>query len=176
MSFIRRDKRPIIVGIDPGTTIGIAILDMDGNFVSVDSDKNLTRGDISKIILEYGSPVIVASDISPLPRMVEKIATSFGAKTLMPEELLTRKEKHRISKNFSRKFSQVWNNTHERDALVAAIYAWKKIRQTMEKVDKRLESVQDIDNCLSDYLKGGLITGCGNNITNLIKRFNSEAF
>ena len=45
-----RESMPLIVGIDPGTTTGVAVFDLSGNLILIKSGKNLARSDISRII------------------------------------------------------------------------------------------------------------------------------
>ena len=143
----------IIVGIDPGINTGIAIFGMDGNFVLVESMRNLRASDIRKFIMESGIPVIVASDVNPVPRSVEKIAKSFSSRLIFPEQTLTRKDKRRLAGNFLKKHKEngagpttnilirgavhPWKNRHERDAIAAAWHAWKRVRRTVEKSGKK---------------------------------------
>jgi len=66
------DKRKYtIVGIDPGTTVGVAMLDLDGNTVDVFSAKNYSVSDTIRRIISRGKPLVVASDVTPTPSMVK---------------------------------------------------------------------------------------------------------
>ena len=134
-----REGRPLIVGIDPGTTTGIAVFDLDGELLLLRSGKNLSRADISKMISENGNPTIVSSDINPIPRAVERIATSFSARVIEPGETFSRKEKHESAKDYMKVRGKVWRNRHERDALVSGIYAWKRVSQIVERIDSRMK-------------------------------------
>jgi predicted RNase H-like nuclease (RuvC/YqgF family) len=133
-----RDSRPLIVGIDPGTTTGVAVFDLDGRLLLVKSGKNLSKSDISRIISEVGNPIIVSSDINPIPRSVERIAASFSARLIEPGETFSRKEKHETAKEYMKSNGKAWKNRHERDALVSGIYAYKQVRQIVERINSRL--------------------------------------
>ncbi|MBI4176342.1 MAG: DUF460 domain-containing protein [Candidatus Aenigmarchaeota archaeon] len=147
----------LIVGVDPGTTTGISILDLDGRVISVMSGKGLSRSDISGMISQAGNPVIIASDINPVPRALEKLASAFLARIVTPTENFTREDKLDMAKAYTKKYYErrpLWNNKHERDSLVAAIYAWKRVRPLMRKIDERLE---DADTEASSFVKGNVI-------------------
>jgi uncharacterized protein len=135
-------KKPIIVGIDPGTTTALASLDLNGNILSLQSRKNLKRSDIISLIIEQGNPIIVASDIYPVPHNVEKIAASFNCKLLHPEENYSRKAKWSYMKtNFSDSYrnKKLYKNRHERDALLAAFFGWNSIKSLVQRIAQRLE-------------------------------------
>ncbi len=133
-----RESRPLIVGIDPGTTTGVAVFDLSGNLILIKSGKNLSKSDVSRIISDAGNPIIVSSDINPLPRSVEKIAISFSARLIEPGETFSRKEKHETAKDYMRLHGKAWKNRHERDALVSGIYAYKQVRQMVDRINSKL--------------------------------------
>ncbi|MFH0897361.1 MAG: DUF460 domain-containing protein [Candidatus Bathyarchaeota archaeon] len=57
----------LIVGIDPGTTCGLAVITFDATPLYSSSGKGLTRGEILSIVTSLGKPVIAAADV-PHPR------------------------------------------------------------------------------------------------------------
>jgi predicted RNase H-like nuclease (RuvC/YqgF family) len=141
-----RENKPLIVGIDPGTTTGIAVLDLDGSLLLIKSGKNLAKSDISRIVSDVGNPIIVSSDINPIPRSVQKIAISFSARLMEPSETFSRKEKHDFAREYMKSHGRAWANRHERDALVSGIYAWKQVRQIVGRIDSRLRKARISDN------------------------------
>ncbi|MGZ7095706.1 MAG: DUF460 domain-containing protein, partial [Methanobacterium sp.] len=58
-----KNQKWIIVGFDPGLTVGIAILDLNGNVISSKSFKEISRSEIIKHIISYGKAVLVATDV-----------------------------------------------------------------------------------------------------------------
>lgn len=132
---------PVIAGIDPGTTSALAILDTDGNLLSVCSRKNLTRADISKRIVEFGRPVIISADRNPAPAAVEKLVSVFSARLVVPEENLSKREKNRLAREFLKRDNDVKLNQHEKDALASAVHAYNSIRPTMLRVEQRLKAL-----------------------------------
>jgi predicted RNase H-like nuclease (RuvC/YqgF family) len=72
-------RRYIIVGIDPGTTIGVAIIDLEGKTIEVFSSKNYSCSDVIERIIARGNPLIVASDVTPTPSTVKRISRIFSS-------------------------------------------------------------------------------------------------
>ncbi|MBI2675736.1 MAG: DUF460 domain-containing protein [Candidatus Aenigmarchaeota archaeon] len=129
-------EKLLIVGIDPGTTTAIACLDIHGSLVLSRSGRNMTRGEVVKMVNRTGKPFIVASDIFPPPKKVEKIAASFSAMLIHPEENPKRKKKvEKIKEMDIRKHP----NKHEKDAMAAALYAYKRIRPEINKIEQELK-------------------------------------
>ncbi len=129
-------KRLLIAGIDPGTTLGYALLDLEGNLVGIDSSKQL---DMSSLILEMikqGKVVVVGTDKKKAPKFVEKIASKTGARLIKPEEDLKTGEKRELTKGYE------FKNEHEKDALASAIHAFKRVRSLLTKIDVCLKNLE----------------------------------
>ena len=127
--------RALIVGIDPGITTGIAILDLYGNVVKIYSKRNMSRNEIIKSITNFGHPLIITSDVNPMPRNVRNISRKFSAKTFLQEKSLLTVEKKKIVKEYS----DYTRKHHETDALAAVIKAWKNYRPFLSKIENELE-------------------------------------
>jgi len=131
---------PIIIGVDPGTTTAIAVLDTGGSLISLVSRKNMTRAEISRHLVGLGRPVMVAADRRPAPAAVERLAATFSARLVVPGENLSKKEKNLLARRFLRDREER-PNQHERDALASALHAYNTIRPTMKRVEKRLRAL-----------------------------------
>lgn len=119
---VARKRKYIVVGVDPGTTTGYAILDLSGNIISVGSAKNDTFGNLVFKIISHGKAVFVGCDKRKSPTMVQKLATKLGAVLVSPEEdLLTQEKRNMLS---SKKESVSVKNSHELDALASAFFAY----------------------------------------------------
>jgi predicted RNase H-like nuclease (RuvC/YqgF family) len=129
------------VGIDPGKTTAVAVLDLDGNLISLFSKKNLTKGEISRHILGYGRPVMIATDRSPAPSSVEKMAAVFSARLVEPEENLFKREKNSLARDFMADNNGKGINQHEKDALASAIYAYNTVKPTMIRVRHKIRAL-----------------------------------
>lgn len=129
--------RPIIVGFDPGATVGLAVINTNGEILFLTSKNNLKKGDIINHITQYGKAIIVASDRRPLPKNVDKLAKSLGAKTFYPFESLGTLEKWNLVREYDIKVK----NDHERDALAAALKAYKSYSSMFRKTRTALSSL-----------------------------------
>ncbi len=121
------------MGLDPGITTGIAILDANGNVLDIYSKRDMTRAEIIDHILGFGNPVIISSDVTSVPKSVEKVAIELGCSIYSPDMLLSLNEKRGLTKKYSVK------NDHEVDALSAAIKAWRYYRMLFSKTDDVLK-------------------------------------
>lgn len=124
-------ERYLIVGIDPGISTGVAVLDFSGNLLTVFSRRWLSRSQLLRMLFQFGRPTIVASDVNPAPSYVKKIAAQVGATLYTPPRSLSVEEKRRLVSE-----SLNVENTHQRDALAAALKAFNEYRVKFEEVEK----------------------------------------
>ncbi|AEC52145.1 hypothetical protein PNA2_1230 [Pyrococcus sp. NA2] len=129
------ERKSIIVGLDPGITVGIAAIDLDGNILTVYSEKNMALSEIVRFISDIGHPVIIATDVSPPPGLVEKIARSFKAQLFVPRESLKVEEKNELLRNLG----ITVDDDHQRDALAAAYKAYLRYKPKFEHIEARLK-------------------------------------
>lgn len=125
----------LIVGIDPGTTVGIAILDLKKDILNISSSKNFSVDNIVEYISQTGTPIIIATDVHNIHQTVEKVSSSFQCKTFAPPTSLSIKEKNEITREYS------VNNAHERDALASALKAYDHYKTKFENIDSRLKDL-----------------------------------
>jgi len=140
--------RYLIVGIDPGTTIGIAAIDLNGELVKVQSSRQMTMADVIELIWSLGKPVIVASDVVPMPFSVEKIRRAFQAVPYTPRQDIPVETKYELASKFG------YANDHERDALTAAVEAYKYWRHKFSAILKRVPAGVDLDEVKAGIIKG----------------------
>jgi predicted RNase H-like nuclease (RuvC/YqgF family) len=119
--------KPLIVGIDPGSTSAVAAVDLEGNIELLESGKNFPPREIIQRIVKVGKPVIVASDKAKTPSKVEKIASSVGAEIYEPENDLSSERKKELGKGA---------NSHELDAVASAVNAQKQLQRDIRKINK----------------------------------------
>lgn len=128
--------RSLIVGIDPGITTGVAILDNDGALVDIWSKRDASRAEIIRHITEFGHPVVIATDVVRPPRNVEKISTKFGSQLYAPEYRMSVAEKHRLTKNYIKKIKYEERlSGHENDALAATLKAYRHYKNLFNRID-----------------------------------------
>ena len=138
----------IIVGLDPGTTTGIAALNLHGELVDLVSSKEMSSSDVIEWIASRGRPLIVATDVFPTPGAVEKVKRSFSATLYSPGMDVPAEEKIALAREFG------YKNDHERDALAAASSAFKKYKNKFVQVDKKVPSEIDPDEVKALVVKG----------------------
>lgn len=118
-----RYTKHLFIGVDPGTNCGLAIITLNSKPLLLTNRKQLTRGQITRMFMEYGTPLVVASDIKPAPEFVRKLANMVNAKLFTPEALMEVSEKRALTRMYAEKWMIKIKNSHIRDALAAAIKA-----------------------------------------------------
>lgn len=120
-------KKALIIGIDPGSTSAVAAVDLDGEIQLLESGKNFPPSEIIERIVKVGRPVVVASDKGKTPSTVQDIRTSLGAELYEPEEDLDSERKKELGKGA---------NSHEKDAVASAFYAYNNLQREIRKIEK----------------------------------------
>ena len=143
----------LFVGIDPGITTGIAILDIYGNIVKIYSKRDMGRNETIRLITNFGHPLIITSDVNPMPRNVRNIARKLDAKVYLQEKSLSVAEKRRVVKDYK----DYVKSGHESDALAAVIKAWKNYRPFLSKIEKLAKKYglsRHFDILVEKFIKG----------------------
>jgi len=163
--------RYFILGIDPGTTAAYCLLSLEGRIRVLRSRKGLTRADIIREVYEKGIPVMIASDVPQVPHFVEKIASTINAPVFTPPKPIPVSEKQELARDYSDTFRV--RNAHERDALTAAVYAYRSIQSKLQQIDRILREEQlQIDR---NHLKALVIKGISiNEARATLERVDSE--
>jgi hypothetical protein len=122
----------LIAGIDPGTTVGWALLDLAGKVVAFGSRKELDLDSLISIFTKHGRIILVGSDKAKLPSFVQEAATKLGAKVVSPSQDLRVDEKREMTEDIK------WNNAHEMDALASSFVAFRKVHPLLKKINSFL--------------------------------------
>jgi predicted RNase H-like nuclease (RuvC/YqgF family) len=138
----------IIVGLDPGTTTGIAALNLSGELVDLTSTRGLSSSEVIEWIAARGRSLVVATDVYPTPGSVEKVKRAFNAVLYSPGGDIPAEEKIALGKEFG------YKNDHERDALAAAISAFKKYKNKFLLVEKKSPPEIDPDEVKALVVRG----------------------
>lgn len=144
--------RPIIVGVDPGTYIGIAIFDLNANLIHsstiTDKGKEAAVSEISK----HGNPIVVASDVNPPPQLVTQIASYFNARLYYPKTTIS--DITKTTETSSYKFSSV----HERDAIIAVLSFFKENANKLRWIERTLrdKGLSNIEEDVKRYALSGM--------------------
>ncbi|MGM0604210.1 MAG: DUF460 domain-containing protein [Halobacteriota archaeon] len=142
----RRDR--VIVGIDPGTTTGVAIVSLDGRVLDVHSTRTGDAADITEWIIDHGRPVIVAADVSPMPETVEKFRRSFDAAGWNPPTDIP------VDQKLHRTRNDAYDNDHERDAMAAALYAYDAHEDQFERITHKTPAQVDREEVIARVVAG----------------------
>ncbi|MFA4825084.1 MAG: DUF460 domain-containing protein [Methanoregula sp.] len=140
--------RYLIVGIDPGTTTAFAALDLDGNLLHLQSSRQMNMGDVIESLYKVGKPLIIASDVQDMPFSVEKIRRAFSAIAYTPKQDVSVETKLELTAPFS------YGNDHERDALSAALDAYRQYRHKFQNLIKRIPPGHDLDEVRARVIRG----------------------
>jgi len=164
-----RTLHNIILGIDPGTTTGIAIVDcLKGQMLYLSSKRECGISQIIRIASKFGKICCVAADVVPPPAMVEKIAQITGAKLLSPSTLTSAAQKREYLQDYRDLTVDYGHlNSHERDALYGALRAYNSLKDQLIKIKRSIE----LDNPeLQSYIpEVQRMVLAGNNIANAIE-------
>lgn len=131
-------SKPLILGIDPGTTTAVAILDALGRTLQCFSSKNPDKSQVILKVVRYGEPIAVGTDKSAVPSTVGGYARKLGAIVVSPAKDLTKVEKKSV-------IDKSLGNDHEQDALAAAKFAYKSIEPRLRDAANHLEKKGNID-------------------------------
>ncbi len=143
----RRDR--VIVGIDPGTTTGAAVVGLDGTVHALYSSRTADTADVTEWIIEQGRPIIVAADVEPMPETVEKFRRSFDAAGWRPTTDLPVDEKLHRTRDAG------YDNDHERDALAAALYAYDDHEDQFDRIAAKVPPRLDREAVIAGVVAGG---------------------
>jgi len=157
-----------ILGIDPGTTAAYCLLRFDGTIRSLRSKKGLTRADIIREVYDKGIPAIIASDVPQPPHLIEKIASTVNAPIFTPPKPIPVSDKQELAREYGSEMKI--RNAHERDALTAAVYAYKSLLPKFQQIDKKIREEQLTAD--RNYLKALVIKG--SSINEALAKIESE--
>jgi predicted RNase H-like nuclease (RuvC/YqgF family) len=143
-----RKRDYIIVGIDPGTTTAVAVLTLFGELRKLHSSRTISIPEVIEMIAEEGRPLIIASDVFPTPNAVEKIRRAFNAVLGTPEEMISAEDKRELAKPYE------YSNTHERDAIAAAVSVYRRNRNKFEQIKRKIPPGVDADEAIAQVVRG----------------------
>ena len=127
-------KKPLIIGVDPGSTSAVAGIDLEGELQLLESGKNFPPHKIIEEIVEAGKPVVITSDKAKMPSKVDKIASSMGAETYVPDEDLDQEKKKDLGRG---------DNSHEKDAVASALNAYNNMQREIRKIEKYSKRLEE---------------------------------
>ncbi len=122
-------RKLLIVGIDPGTTAGFAVLDIEGNLIYLDSSKQLNLNILISNSVSHGKVILVGTDKAKIPNLVREFSAKLGARVVNPSEDLKVIDKKSMASEFS------VQDEHQADALASALFAYKSAKPLLDKID-----------------------------------------
>lgn len=166
IEFIHRKEkkdRPLIVGVDPGIAVGVSAIDIYGRPVILMKRKSMDREDVIEVLLKYGTPVVISTDVNPVPDTVKKIASQLGVRLYIPERTMSVEDKMRLVQEYSERYKVKVESTHIRDSLAAAIRAYNDMEKKIRQVDgyiRRYGLDIELDKVASCVIRGETISVC----------------
>lgn len=146
----------LILGLDPGSTVGYAALNLNGQLVKIESIRNSDLGKTISRVNKLGKIVAVGTDVHPVPKFVNKLASNLGANIVEPKDDLLLKYKKRLTKEFLKDKEIKLKNKHELDALAAALAAFKHYKPLFNKIDNHLNQINKL--YLNQKIKNTVLT------------------
>ncbi len=125
--------KPIILGVDSGITTAYAAFEIDGSLIKVKSSRTESQADMITDIIRHGKVVLVGVDVKPSSAFGKEVASIFGARLVVPKRKISIMEKVCAARDYGSK------NKHERDALAAGLFAYKRIKPLLNRIDTRLK-------------------------------------
>ncbi|PTD93740.1 hypothetical protein C9439_06750 [archaeon SCG-AAA382B04] len=127
-------RKYLIVGVDPGTTTGLAVLDLERNVLKIDSIRDISLNQLIEVIVDLGNPILISTDVSPAPDSVLQLSTMLDAEVWRPDKSLSRREKRELTKNYDT------DDKHELDALAASLKGYRFVKSKKKSVKGRSPS------------------------------------
>jgi predicted RNase H-like nuclease (RuvC/YqgF family) len=104
--------------------------------VRIKSARGFSLGRISRFISEECNPLLIASDVRPASRLLEKAAASFPVRLCTPRESLTARVKARLVRESGHRLRE----RHKADALAAALFAYRGLRPLLGRIERKLSA------------------------------------
>ncbi len=134
--------RRLIVGVDPGVTVGLAILGLDGAPVHIESKRGWSLPELIKTIAEVGEVTIASTDVSQPSEMVQRLSASLNAVLFAPLISMNSEEKHQIAREYVELYGVKLKNMHEVDALAAAVKAYQRYKNKFDHVEAKMRAYE----------------------------------
>lgn len=133
-----------IIGLDPGTTSAYAVLDLEGNLLETHSSKELPLSQIISQTIKISQPLVAATDKEKVPSLIQEFSAKLGTILIIPEQDLKKQEKKELTGPYG------IQNMHQLDSLAAALFAYKKLKPTLIKIDNFIKK-NDLENLRNSF-------------------------
>lgn len=131
----------LIVGVDPGKTIGIACVGLDGKLIGSAHMDGGGSGWAIGAVRRTGIPVLIATDRRKKGTFIKKLGAVFGVSVFYPDSDMNVREKREWARGTRIR------NPHERDAFASAMKAFNEYRSKLNQAEStaRRERYKDAD-------------------------------
>ncbi|MGB9717083.1 MAG: DUF460 domain-containing protein [Thermoproteota archaeon] len=149
-----------IVGFDPGTTAGLAILNLNGELLLLKSLRHWSRSSIILEALSVGDPVLIATDRAEAPRAVRELAQSLNLAVFETGKEEALEDKTSIIDEYASKKGVSIGDEHQASALYAALKAYNSFKNDFRNIELNVERrIGEFKEALVDEVKSDLIRG-----------------
>ncbi|MBO3839857.1 MAG: DUF460 domain-containing protein [Thermoproteota archaeon] len=149
-----------IVGFDPGTTAGLAVMNLNGEVILLKSLRHWSKRNIMMEMLSTGTPVLIATDRSEAPRAVRELAQSLSLPVFQLEKEEPLEGKSRMVEEFASKKGLKIEDDHQASALYAALKAFNSFKNEFMNIEASVEKkIEEFKNMLIEEVKSDLIKG-----------------
>jgi len=107
---------------------------------------------------------MIASDVNPLPKSIEKLASALGSKAFFPEVSLSNVEKAKIINEYKKEIK----GSHQKDALAAGLKAFRYYHELFLKVEETLTKMKKMK--IFDKVVERMVKTGNENIVDTIKK------
>ncbi len=98
------------------------------------SNRGFSLSQILEFVSRECSPLVIATDVLPAPKLIEKVAATFSVKVHEPSENFSKRTKSKMVNSFE--LSE--RERHLKDALAAAVSAYESRLPVIRRIRKRL--------------------------------------
>jgi predicted RNase H-like nuclease (RuvC/YqgF family) len=112
------------------------------------SSRTISIPQVIEMIADQGRPLVIASDVFPTPNAVEKIRRAFNAVSSSPFEVLSAQSKIEFATPYG------YSNNHERDAIAAAVSFFRKNKNKLEQIRKKIPQGVDASEVIAQVVRG----------------------
>ena len=124
--------KSLIVGVDPGTYVGIAVFDVNMRLISSTTITNAGKEGAVHEISKHGTPIVVACDVAQPPESVVQIASYYNARLVHPKNDMHERDKTEMAAKFKP------GTVHERDAIAAVVSFFNESGNKIRWIEKAL--------------------------------------
>ncbi|MBO3770145.1 MAG: DUF460 domain-containing protein [Thermoproteota archaeon] len=149
-----------IVGFDPGTTAGLAVLNLNGEVLLLKSLRHWNKSSIIMEMINTGTPVLIATDKSEPPKAVKELAQSLNLTIFQIEREESLEDKKRMVEEFAFKKGLKIEDEHQASALYAALKAFNSFKNEFANIELSVaKKIEDFKNILIEEVKSDFIKG-----------------